>query len=76
MKAKFIELYAKNMEEHSNKNPGMYVIPHDGWAGLAARMTEGLIKGTANLSDVARKTARQLGGKPTYKGVRELCSQP
>ena len=64
------------MRRESDANPGRYVLPPDGWEGLAARMVDGLIAGRANLSDAARKTARQLGGKPTYAGVKELLTAP
>lgn len=72
MKEKFIKLYAANMAAHSDKNPGLYVIPPLGWEELATRMTDGLLAGRAHLSDMAKKTAKQLGGKPTLAGIKAL----
>lgn len=68
---RFIEIYARRMKGNSDANPGTYMIPAS-WEALAEKMTDSLIKGTANLSDVARASLRELGAKPTYTGAKEF----
>lgn len=68
----FIRAYAANMKAHCDSGKAVYVIPTDGWEGLAARMVAGIIAGRANISDMAKKTAKQFGAKPTCAGVTEL----
>lgn len=71
-KQDFIKQYAANMKADCDSGKHAYVIPADGWEGLAARMVAGIIAGRANVSDVAKKTAKFFGAKPTVAGVTAL----
>lgn len=71
-KQDFIREYAAAMKADCDSGKHAYVIPADGWEGLAARMVDGIIAGRANVSDVAKKTAKKFGAKPTVAGVTEL----
>lgn len=68
----FIKAYAANMKAHCDSGKAAYVIPADGWEGLATRMVDAILAGRANISDMAKKTAKQFGAKPTVAGVTEL----
>lgn len=72
--AVFVARYAENMEAHSNANPGLYVVPSNGWRELATRMAAGILAGRAHVSDMAKKTAKQLGFKATVAGVKEAIN--
>ena len=70
---KFVYTYAKEIEKAINFNPSEWpinVLPLE----LSYRMTLSLKVRTANLSDTARKAAKKLGVKPTYKDIEEYLS--
>ena len=66
---RFIDAYSNELAKAIQANPGKYMNTVDEAELLATKMTDGLIAGRANLSDVARKACRKLGISPTYKGV-------
>jgi len=72
MNETFIKAYAANMKAESDANPGRYMLPPFGWEELARRICVAIVAGTANISNAAKKTAKQLGGKPTCAGVTEM----
>lgn len=85
----FSELYAENMEKESIKNPGMYIVPRFGnksitgkllpssWYELSLKMCLGIYNDTANVSQVAKKTAKQIGYDKTISGVKDaILSDP
>jgi hypothetical protein len=67
----FITLYAANMKTDCESGKHAYVVPADGWEGLASRMVAGIIAGRAHVSDNAKKACGKLGGKPTVAGVTQ-----
>jgi hypothetical protein len=67
----FITLYAASMKADCESGKHAYVVPADGWEGLASRMVAGIMAGRANVSDIAKKTCKKLGGKPSVAGVTQ-----
>lgn len=68
----FITRYAANMKAHCDSGKAIYINPTDGWEGLAKRMVDGILAGRAHISNQAKKTVKQCGGKPTNAGVVEF----
>lgn len=74
-KTRFIEAYAAALRQNHYDFPGTYMVPHDGWHGLAARMADGFIRGTSHTSDLAKRVCAKLGGRYTTEGVRAFLIQ-
>ena len=74
MNQRFIERYAANMKANSDANPGEYCVPSS-WTALSEKMSASILNDTAIVSDMARKTAKQLGFKPNIAGVKEAITQ-
>lgn len=74
-KTKFIEEYAAALRQNHHDFPNTYMVPHDGWHGLAARMADGFIRGTSHTSDLAKRVCAKLGGKYSTEGVRAYLMQ-
>lgn len=72
--SEFVKRYAQNMRENSEANPGMYSIP-ESWEALAEKMASGIMQGSAHVSAMAKKTAKQMGLPATIKGVREAIAR-
>lgn len=70
---RFTEAYSAELTKAITLHPEQYLTKLEAVPDLAERMTKGLITGSANLSDTARKAAKKLGISPTYKGIREFC---
>jgi len=68
----FIREYAAAMKADCDSGKHAYIIPADGWEGLAARMVASILVGRAHVSDVAKKIAKKFGARPTVAGVTEL----
>jgi len=74
-KTKFIEAYAAALRQNHIEFPGTYIVPHDGWNGLATRMTDGFIRGSSHTSDLAKRVCVKLGGRYSVEGVRAYLMQ-
>lgn len=73
MNKEFIKKYAENMKANSDANPGLYLIPAS-WEALSEKMCHSILAGSANVSDMAKKTAKQLGFAGNIKGVKAAIS--
>lgn len=74
--SKFLSLYTENLAAAFRDKPQEYGGQKPENAPIVAqKMVRALAEGTGNLGEAAKKTAKQLGIRPIYKGVRDFLNK-
>ena len=72
---RFETAYAAELAKDIAKNPGEYMTPVDGAADLAVRMTASLARGSGQVSNAAKRAAKNLGVEwPGAKTIKEFLT--